>query len=118
MKITSTTTLVTGSDEGPVYHPPGTLVDLSKGHAEDLISRGLAQRVTAPKGQEPEKPPGVNLNEADVDSILAIKGVGKKTAGDIVASREADGPFESLQDAANRVGGVSLEQLVQAGATL
>jgi len=58
------------------------------------------------------------LNTGGIDDLRAIKGVGKKTAGDIIASREADGPFKSLEDAANRVGGVSLGQLVRAGATV
>lgn len=60
----------------------------------------------------------INLNEAGVDELRTIKGVGKKTAGDIVASREAGGPFQSLEDCAERVGGVSLEQLEAAGATV
>ena len=60
----------------------------------------------------------LNLNKADADTLVTIKGVGKKTAGDIVASREADGPFDSLEDCAERVGGVSLEQLQSANATV
>lgn len=119
MKVISKTTLVTGSDEGPVDHEPGTPVDLPKAEAEDLIARGI---VTAAGNAQAAPEPGdsnpININEADAKALVTIKGVGKATAGDIVASREADGPFESLDQCAERVGGVSLEQLEAAGATV
>ena len=139
MKITSHTTLVTGSDKGPVDHPPGTPVDLRIDEARDLIARSIAWTVgdkhlpeasdverEAPAITEPRElvegdtVQGVpNLNASSLDELRnGIKGVGKKTAGDIIASREADGPFESLESAAERVGGVSLEQLQAAGVTL
>lgn len=132
MKVISDTTLVTRSDEGRVDHAPGTPVTLPAADAKDLIERGLARAVTeaptearapepgAPPGAEPESADSVVLqflNEGTASDLQNIKGVGKKTAGDIVASREADGPFESLEQCAERVGGVSLEQLEAASAT-
>jgi len=83
------------------------------------VDRG---RVIRPQAENPKQlerqSTGININDADTDTLRTIKGVGKKTAGDIVASREADGPFQSLADCADRVGGVSLEQLEAAGATV
>jgi DNA uptake protein ComE-like DNA-binding protein len=51
------------------------------------------------------------LNQGTEQDLVNIKGVGQKTAADILASREAEGPFQSLEDCAKRVGGVSLKQL-------
>lgn len=85
------------------------------------VNRG---RVVRPRDNTPTAQPKpqvgarVDLNDASVDALRQIKGVGKKTAGDIVASREADGPFESLADCAERVGGVSLELLEAADVTV
>lgn len=84
------------------------------------INRG---RVIRPQAEKPKQKSvqrsGINLNEATAAELAkAIDGVGKKTAGDFVANREADGPFESLEDCAERVGGVSLEQLEAASATV
>jgi len=54
------------------------------------------------------------LNHAGQSDLQQIHGVGKKTAGDIIASREAAGPFESFQDAADRVGGLTVSMLESA----
>jgi hypothetical protein len=78
MKVTSTTTLVTGSQLEPVHHKPGTPVDLPKAEAEDLIERGLAvpfsDQPTAPlpefSQQEREHPgTGVPMEEVDGDTL-------------------------------------------------
>lgn len=93
---------------GPEDWPPAKLASLqnaSRTETEEL-----------PDLDAGEDPAGINVNSADEDELRGIKGVGKKTAGDIVAAREADGPFVSLNDLADRVGGVSLKQLQAAGA--
>lgn len=71
-----------------------------------------ARRVRAAReGREPAKEPElVNLNTADAEQIQTLDHVGPKTAEDILAHR-AESPFESLEDAAERVGGLSLEIL-------
>lgn len=41
----------------------------------------------------------VNVNTADAETLAAeLKGVGEKTAAAIVAYREANGPFKTLDD--------------------
>lgn len=67
--------------------------------------------------QENEVVDGLNLNTATAAQLSkAIAGVGPKTASDIIAHRKKAGPFESLEDCAKRVGGVSLAQLEAAKA--
>ena len=48
----------------------------------------------------------VDINRASKSELMSIKGIGDKTASAIIESREADGPFTSLEDVANRVKGV------------
>lgn len=86
------------------------------------VNRG---RVIRPRDQKPAAPTEsapveqLDLNTATSAQLAkAIDGVGPKTAKDIVANREAEGPFESLADCAERVGGVSLEQLEAAEVTV
>ncbi len=146
MKVISSSTLVTGSPEGPVDHAPGTAVDLPAEDARDLIARGIARpaNATLPEAtnteqetegtgepmeevegdtleaeSEAETPAdGPDLNTASATALRAnIDGVGPKTARDLIAARN-EKPFESLQDAADRVGGVSLEMLIAARATV
>lgn len=136
MRVISDATLVTGSPAGPVTFHPGSPVDLPPADAKDLIARGLARPMPAPLPeflQQEREHPGtgepmrevdgdtldtrINLNTATSAQLTAIKGVGKKTASDIVAHRKK-GEFKSLEDAANRVGGVSLEQLQAADVTI
>ena len=53
----------------------------------------------------------INLNTATAKELsAAIKGVGPANARDIIAHRKKR-PFASLADCADRVGGVSVEQL-------
>lgn len=88
------------------------------------VERGVV--VYGPQVQPEPESPAVRVPDAVLEflntgtqhDLTNIKGVGKKTAGDIIASREANGPFESLENAAERVGGVSVEQLQAAGVTL
>jgi competence protein ComEA len=98
MKVTSKTTLVTGSDEGPVEHKPGTPVDLPKKDAEDLIARGLATASgKAPAEPEPAPSGPVNVNEATVEELTPVDGLGQEKAEAIVAYREQHGPFKSIE---------------------
>lgn len=39
----------------------------------------------------------VNINSADVETLTQLKGVGEKKAADIVAWREANGTFTSVE---------------------
>ncbi|MGI9304111.1 MAG: ComEA family DNA-binding protein [Gammaproteobacteria bacterium] len=42
----------------------------------------------------------VNINTAGADALAELKGVGENKAAAIVAYREANGPFTSIQDLA------------------
>ena len=42
----------------------------------------------------------VNINTADKETLMAIKGVGEKRAEAIIAYREQNGPFKSVNDLA------------------
>lgn len=49
---------------------------------------------------------GVNVNIATVAQLVAIKGIGPKTAALIVSERERAGPYVSFQDFAERIKGI------------
>ena len=40
----------------------------------------------------------INLNTAGVDELMTLPGIGEKRAADIVADREANGPFRIAED--------------------
>jgi len=42
----------------------------------------------------------VNINTADKETLMVIKGVGEKRAEAIIAYREQNGPFKSVNDLA------------------
>ena len=104
--------------EGQLY-VTGSRVQLPVDMAKQIEAQRRAVWAPSPavsrEATEPEAgPTRINLNTASATELTAIKGVGKKTASDIVAHRKKR-PFESLTDCAERVGGVSVEQLEAAG---
>jgi competence protein ComEA len=48
--------------------------------------------------RQPPPPPAINVNEASVDELMRLPGVGRRAAARIVAERERNGPFESVAD--------------------
>lgn len=48
----------------------------------------------------------VDLNSASASELQKLYRVGPKTSAKIIAEREANGPFSSLQDVATRVKGI------------
>lgn len=48
----------------------------------------------------------IDLNTASSSQLQALNRIGPKTAAKIIAEREANGPFSSLQDVANRIKGI------------
>ena len=40
----------------------------------------------------------VNINEADADTLVTLKGIGKDRALKIIEYREQNGPFQKLED--------------------
>jgi len=55
----------------------------------------------------------IDLNRAPARALTAIPGLGERRAGDIVADREAHGPFESVADLARvrGIGPATVEQV-------
>ena len=47
------------------------------------------------------EPTEININAADVTTLSALSGIGQSKAEAIVAYREANGPFASVEDLAN-----------------
>lgn len=54
---------------------------------------------------EPPNPGAVNINTATVDQLQTLPGIGKTRAHDIVADRQANGPFRIPEDL-TRVSGI------------
>jgi len=74
-------------------------------------SGGLGSAAALPNA--PGNPAGkVNLNTADVAALDTLPGVGPSTAQKIVAEREANGPFASVEDL-GRVSGIGPKRLEQ-----
>ncbi len=55
----------------------------------------------------------VNVNTASLEELTVLPGIGEKRAADIIARREADGPFQSPEDllAVSGIGPKTLEAL-------
>ncbi len=43
----------------------------------------------------------IDINNADIDTLITLPGIGEKTAQKIGAYREANGPFKSVDDLLN-----------------
>ena len=57
----------------------------------------IETEVTVPEEEiAPDFPP-VNLNTADVEELDTLPGIGESLAGRIIAWREANGPFTSIE---------------------
>ncbi|MTB64124.1 ComEA family DNA-binding protein [Streptococcus sp. zg-86] len=88
------------SDEGVVYVA-------TKEEAISLIPASSAN------GDKGEKGSLVNLNTATEADLQTISGIGAKRAADIIAYRESNGPFQSVDDLKNvsGIGGKRLEMI-------
>ncbi|GAA5316955.1 MAG: hypothetical protein AseanaTS_21590 [Candidatus Pelagadaptatus aseana] len=60
-----------------------------------LLVSGLSFSVVAME-EKAELPAVININAADAQALTELKGVGPKLAQDIVAWREANGDFSSM----------------------
>lgn len=52
----------------------------------------------------------INVNSATVEQLMMLPGIGEKTAKDIVAFRQANGPFKSIDDV-TKVKGIGKKKL-------
>ncbi|MCP3862461.1 MAG: helix-hairpin-helix domain-containing protein [Aestuariibacter sp.] len=59
----------------------------------------------------------VNLNAANVEQLMALPGIGKSKAQAIVAYREEQGPFSSVDDLVN-VKGIGKKLLAKLAASV
>ena len=72
-----------------------------------------------PEQSRPEKPDSllegerIDLNEADLYDLQRLPGIGEKRARDILAYRQENGPFESVEDLTlvNGIGDGIMEEL-------
>ncbi|MEI2417359.1 helix-hairpin-helix domain-containing protein [Orrella sp. JC864] len=63
----------------------------------------------------------LDVNAASAEQLLALKGIGPKMAGLIVAERQRAGPYDSLEDLGERIRGLGpkrLQALQAAGLTV
>lgn len=77
--------------------------------APDGASAGESQG-SAGSSAPSEKNGLVNLNTASAEELQTLKGVGAATADKIIADREANGPFKSIDDL-TRVSGIGEKKL-------
>lgn len=54
----------------------------------------------------------VDLNTANAQQLQQIKGIGPRTAELILEERQRGGPFDSLQDLADRVKGIGAKKII------
>lgn len=54
----------------------------------------------------------VNVNQATVQQLQQVKGIGPKTAERIIEERERAGPYRSLQDLSDRIKGIGPKRLL------
>lgn len=55
----------------------------------------------------------IDLNTASADQLQTLNRIGPKTAAKIIAEREANGPFSSLQDVAARIKGIGAKTIAK-----
>lgn len=76
------------------------LVDGQKIHVPSTAetAASMANEGGVPGGSTQEIEALISINSADAEQLDAIKGVGPSTAAAIVEDREANGPFETIED--------------------
>ena len=86
-----------------------SLRDLPRGHRAETAASGRVGAV-----ERPAAPGGtVNVNEAGVDELMMLPGVGETLAQAIIDEREANGPFRYPEDlmAVRGIGASKLEKM-------
>ena len=72
--------------------------------AGQVVIPAMSQLPAAQAQSEPAAVPAggfgalVNINTADSETLQTLPGIGAKRAGDIIAYREANGPFQSPEE--------------------
>lgn len=85
---------------------------LSDGEQVDVPALQEATTVTAPSGSSSQAAASgrVNINTADAAALESLSGIGQATAAKIIADREANGPFKTIDDL-KRVSGIGDKKL-------
>lgn len=83
--------------DGRYHYAPGDILDLDAETSADLVELDVVEPVAATEGggSLPPEPPPVNLNQATLEQLTALPGIGKATANKLIAAR----PFATLADA-------------------
>lgn len=76
----------------------GMMVVLCLSLAAPLLAGAADGKVAAPEVRAQAAVATVNINNATVKELENLPGIGKATAGNIVAYRTANGPFKSRDD--------------------
>ena len=77
---------------------------------DQAASSGAADRTASSSSQASGDDGLVNINTATAEELETLKGVGAATAEKIIADREANGPFKSIDDL-TRVSGIGEKKL-------
>lgn len=82
---------------------------------QQLLVQAVETPVAEPAGTgKPEPTEKININTATAEELETLPGIGEKRAADIVADREANGPFRIVEEL-TRVSGIgegTLEGLI------
>lgn len=54
-----------------------------------------------PEGNEESATPKIDINTADQDALMTLNGIGSSKAGNIIAYREENGPFQTIEEIKN-----------------
>ena len=101
------------ADGGKLSEQDGTEVQMTD--ASETVRDGTASAdtsVTSTQSDTSYSDGKVNINTADVATLDTLPGIGASTAAKIVADREANGPFKTVEDL-KRVSGIGDKKFSQ-----
>ncbi|GAA0856867.1 ComEA family DNA-binding protein [Aliiglaciecola litoralis] len=78
--------------------------------APSIQAKSLEQKIATAKTQLQTQSQKVNVNTASIEQLQRLPGIGAKKAAEIVAFRNANGEFSTLQDL-KKVKGIGLRMI-------
>lgn len=94
-------------------HMPGDMVEMDEKSAREMIAIGAATYSDYEVLNNAAETLELNANTASLEDLLAVKGIGEKTAAAIISGR----PWDSME-ALEKVKGLSVQELANNGVTL